>query len=78
MNDYLYDIETFYYRNLLEFEAMSHSQFIRGLYTPKENILMEGTAGDKVKGFFIKLKAFFIRIWQKFIEKLEVGLIAII
>lgn len=71
MNDYLYDIETFYYRNLLEFEAMSHSQFIRGLYTPKENILTEGTAGDKVKGFFIKLKAFFIRIWQKFIEKLE-------
>ncbi len=71
MNDYLYDIETFYYRNLLEFEAMSHSQFIRGLYTPKESILTEGTAGDKVKGFFIKLKAFFIRIWQKFIEKLE-------
>jgi len=71
MNDYLYDIETFYYRNLLEFEAMSHSQFIRGLYTPKESVLTEGTVGDKVKGFFIKLKSFFIRIWQKFIEKLE-------
>lgn len=31
----------------------------------------EGAFGDKVKGMFARLKSFFSRIWQKFLEKLN-------
>jgi len=31
----------------------------------------EGAFGDKVKGMFTRLKSFFSRIWQKFLEKLN-------
>lgn len=34
-------------------------------------IFNEAKVGDKIKGFFIRLKSFFAKIWQKFLEKLN-------